>query len=291
MKKLTSYLATAIVGLAAFAAQTSSAQPSGISITNLVDDATNRLWDLSLLTNELRNLNFSIDRVNHGNTNTVSISYAEDLTQSGQGKLTGSGTNDVTVDDGGASVSFAGKYTASGSVTSAKGVAHLTFMSRVSGLVTLPGDSKQRNVAASASYVVKFDPINDTVTGRQVYHASASGDGSISQSSSLQDGLTVSALGSEIGDGTWTLQLGFADATANKLSGNASVTLNSGQVYPFTFTGTYNPKTQQSKINLKGTDAGKGSMLQVTLQGTDIIKITGRVSGQTVNIKASAGPS
>jgi hypothetical protein len=39
------------------------------------------------------------------------------------------------------------------------------------------------------------------------------------------------------------------------------------------------------QVRFKGTGTGPGSVLQVTLQGPDIIEITGQVSGQSVNVK------
>ena len=79
------------------------------------------------------------------------------------------------------------------------------------------------------------------------------------------------------------LQFGVIDG--KKSSGTATVTLSTGRVYPFSFTGTFTPRTEQWKLNLKGVNAGKGSNLQVIAQGSDITKIVGRVSGQSVNIK------
>jgi hypothetical protein len=106
--------------------------------------------------------------------------------------------------------------------------------------------------------------------------------GSISESSPLSDNLPT-----DIGDGSWGLVLTFTNApAATKLGGNASVTLQTGQVYPFTFTGLYAPHTGQSQLNLKGLDAGLGSMLQVSVNTNNAItRITGLISGQTVSIK------
>lgn len=264
----------------------SVAPPSNISITNLVTGSSNVLWDASLLTNRLQHLDLNLPT---GNSSSVEISWAGSFTQNGRGKLAGSGTNtEVTVilsDSGDSNTNtFTGKYISSGSVTSAKGVAHLTFSSRVSGKLLFPGESRASSVTASGVYTAKVDANNNTVTGHSSEHAAASGQGSTSKSKAF-DPMTLSDLMPELGNGTWTLQIDFGTAVGNKLTGNASVTLNSGQQYPFSFTGVYNPRNGQSKLNLKGLEAGKGSSLQVTLDGTDITKVVGQVSGQSVNIK------
>lgn len=266
-----------VITLAAVAVQTSSAQPSGISLTNHILYATNVLWDVSLIT-KLQQVALDF------NSGKVQVMYADTFTQNGGGKLLGSGTN-VTVtliSDGITPTTFPGKYTTSGSVTSSKGVLHLTFTTRVSGKAMV--ESALRNLSASINGTVVYDRVNNTLAGRTTAHASASGLGAVSKAGTI-DNSDLADLTSELGDGTWTLQITFGTANVNKLSGTASVTLNSGQVYPFSFTGTYNPKTQESKLNLKGIDAGKGSLLQVTLDGTDLTRITGRVSGQSVSIK------
>ena len=46
---------------------------------------------------------------------------------------------------------------------------------------------------------------------------------------------------------------------------------------------TYVASTGQSKLSLKGVDAGLGSVLTVTLHNSEIATIKGKVSGQTVS--------
>lgn len=302
MKTLKSFLTlTSLVGFAALAVQSSSGQvavgigpvgpppssvapPSNISISTNIIGSSNVLWDVTLLTNQLRNLRLNLPT--QGGS-TVDISWEAPFTQNGRGKLAGSGTNatvSVVTDNGSSSNVFTGKYTSSGSITSAKGVAHVTFNARVSGSMLFDGDTKPRAVTAGGVYTAKLDANNDVVSGHYTEHATAAGRGSASKSKTL-DAETVSALMAELGDGTWTLDIEFGTADGNKLTGSASVTLSSGQVYPFNLSGVYNPKTGQSKLNLKGYNAAAGSSLQVTLAGTSLSKATGQVSGQSVNIK------
>ncbi len=287
MKTTKVILTSAIIaGSAALTAFSGFAQPSSLSITNLIVGSTNALWDLSQLTNELQTIEMDIHNLSHGGSDEVSLRYAAPYMQNGRGKLAGAGATTVSLavsDHQGGQTNapdFVGTYTSKGSISSAKGIARLAFSSRVIGTATLEG--AERAVAAAATYTVKLDANTGQVSGRSVERASARGLGSISESRALSDPLPE-----DLGDGTWALVLNFNAATnANKLTGTASVTLQTGQEYPFTFTGNYAPRTGQSKLNLKGTDAGLGCILQVTLNTNNAFtRIVGRVSGQTVNLK------
>jgi hypothetical protein len=232
MKSTKPILTAIIAGAVAIAAQAGFAQPSG-SITNVFTGPTNVLWDFSTVTNPLQNVNIKIHKVSNGQTNTqVEIQYAAPITQDGRGKLSGAGTNEVTLtteDDQGnpTNTTFAGKYISKGSVNGTKGVAHLAFTTSVKGNADLKGAT--RRVAASANYNVKFDAVKDVVTGRVAQHASASGLGAVSETRSFSDTLSSNTnLTSQLGDGSWTLVLNFnaATNTTSHLSGSASVALN-----------------------------------------------------------------
>ena len=262
-----------------------SAPPTG-SITNLIVGSSNVLWDFSLLTNELQNLDWAIQKVSKGQTNAVEVLFNAPFTQDGRGKLEGQGSNRVELiqDQSGSQTNiFAGDFTVRGSVASSRGVARLTFSSRVSGTTTLAGDLKERRVSAAVTETIKFDVNQNLVSGRLTRVESAAGKGSLSESLAISPGPILPELGNELGNGTWTLSLDFGVAKGNQLSGSATVVLNSGKVYPFSFTGTFTPHTGESRLNLKGVDAGLGCILQVTLQGSQITKIVGQVSGQSVN--------
>ncbi|SPE50493.1 exported hypothetical protein [Verrucomicrobia bacterium] len=274
-----------IVSLAALAAQISSAQPAG-SITNQITGSTNVLWDFSQLTGELQTITLNVVKVSRGQTNGTEVSFTDSFTQDGRGKLAGSGITlvtlipDVTQPE---TNTFDAKYVTRGSVTSSKGVARLTFSVTLSGR-TVVGNSKhpaaERSFTAKANYALKFDAKAGQVSGRVVESAAATGLGSITETKPITD-----TLPSDLGDGTWTLVLNFAEAVGDKLSGIGTVTLETGQTYPFAFTGTYTSNTGESKLNLKGTGAGLGSMLKVTLHGSQLTGIMGQVAGQTVDVK------
>jgi hypothetical protein len=273
--------------LSALAAQNSFAQPSNLSVTNIVlpSSLTNLVFDFTTLTNPLQAVDIEIHKVSDGQTNLeLEVTYSAPSSQDGRGKITGTGTTTAEIDpqDSGP-VDFDGPYTSKGSVTGSKGVTHLTFSTKVSGTASLEG--KDRSVSASMSLSAKFDSVNDVLSYTQVSHASASGLGSLSESRKRSMPLSSSDVPEELGDGGWTLVLNLGAANGNKLSGTASVTLDSGAVYNYNFTGTFSPHTQVSKLNLKGVDSAKGSTLQVVLDGSNAVtRITGRVAGQTVKL-------
>jgi len=175
-----------------------------------------------------------------------------------------------------------------GSITSSKGVAHVVFSVKVSGHTAIEhkGVSAVRAVTATANYTIKLDANAGQVTGRVSEKASAAGAGSISDTRQFADSIPA-----DLGNGSWTLVLNFDAANGSKLTGKATVTLQTGAVYPFSFTGTFAPHTQLSKLSLKGLDAGKGSALQVTFKNNAITKIAGRVAGQSVNYIPAAVPA
>jgi hypothetical protein len=224
----------------------------------------------------------------------VELLFADPFTQDGKGKLSGGPASPpVTLITDGATQTFTGTYTTKGSITSAKGVARLTFNVKVTGTATLSGNNKPaepRAVRASATYTVKFDAVTDQISGRSVESAAAAGVGSISQSKSIPGSGGTSTIPDDLGDGSWTLVLTFTPAAGNsasgKLNGSATVSLATGQVYPFILTGTFTSHTGVSKLSLKGNGAGLGSSLQVTLNNDNVITgIVGKVSGQSVSYK------
>ena len=279
MKRATILTAIAILGLAAATVQTSSAQAPTGSLTNLISGSTNVLWDFSLI-DPLQHIDWNIEQASHGGgSNEVEIIFDDPYTADAKGKLSGAGTTSVAIITQQDDTTNNMTYQTKGSVSGTKGVGHLTFSAKIAGQATL--QQKLRNVSAAGTYTVMFNANSNTVTGRQSRHASASGLGSISDQKAISG-----TIPSSLGDGSWTLVLTFTPGSnTNKLSGDATVTLNTGLSYPYTFTGTFTPHTGQSKLNLKGHDAGLGSTVQVTLQGSDIIRIVGRVAGQTVNLK------
>src|SRR5204862_5952142 len=125
----------------------------------------------------------------------------------------------------------------------------------ISGSALLSGAT--RTVSASEKVNLLIDPVSkQIISGTFASKASASGLGSAS------DGGPVSPepLPDELGDGTWTLSLNLEPNESNKYQGTnstATVTLMTGQVYPFSVVGAYKSTTGLTKLVLKGIDAAK----------------------------------
>jgi hypothetical protein len=169
-----------------------------------------------------------------------------------------------------------------GSASGANRIFRFTFTAKATGEAMLEG--QLRKVTASRTFTITLSAITQVYFGRLSQTASAAGLGTLSDNLMINP---ASLFQLDLGDGSWTLVLNFdAPGTIpNKLTGNATVTLATGLSFPYAFTGTYTPRTGQSKLNLKGHDAGLGSTLQVTLQGSDVTRMVGRVSGQAINVK------
>jgi hypothetical protein len=302
MKRKAILTALAIIGLAALAFQTSSAQAPTGSITNVINDSTNILWDFSLLSG-LQQINMDIVTGSHGKTNDVQVSFADPFIQDAKGKFVGAGTNPVTimrlqvittntmVNNTNIMVSTTNildhttndmAVLTKGSASGADRIDRFTFTAKATGEAMLQG--QLRKVSASKTFTIGLSAITHVLFGRASQTVSAAGLGSVSDHFVIGP-LPLFEFG--LGDGSWTLVLNFAapGTDPNKLTGDATVTLGTGLSFPYSFTGAYAPHTGQSKLNLKGHDAGLGSTIQVTLQATNVIRIVGRVSGQTIHVK------
>jgi outer membrane protein assembly factor BamB len=251
-----------------------------------VTGSVNALWDFSRLTNELQNLELDIEKNTFGVTNFIHAVFAAPFMQDGTGHLSGTGRNSVVLTSNGTdpqTAAFGATYVSKGVVSSSKGVALLEFSVVVLGRTLLGNDRQpvaQRIVILEADYNARFDATRKQMSGRVSESISATGLGPSRQSRTFADPLPA-----DLGDGAWTLALQFGAVTGNSSSGVATVTLSTGQVYPLTFSGAFTPATGLWSLNLTGVEAGKGSILQVTVHGNDITRIAGRVSGQSVNVE------
>jgi hypothetical protein len=90
----------------------------------------------------------------------------------------------------------------------------------------------------------------------------------------------------EATDGSWTLDLNIVP-TGNKLSGTGSIHFANGKSFAFELVGSYSPRSQKSKVLLKGTGASKGASLVLSLVGpqTGVERMSGRVGGQSVRLQ------
>jgi hypothetical protein len=260
------------VSLATFATPNASAQAPTGTISIVVGSSTNALYDATLAPLQMIDLDIS-----QSGAGDLLITYDDPYTQDGKGKLAGAGTTQVTVtNEPDLALSFQGTYQTKGTIKGNNGVTTLRFSSKATGTAFIEGVN--RKVNASAAYTITINSAAATVSGTGNAKASASGLGSASSTDSFQD-----VLPPEFGDGSWTLTLNFGEPNGTKLTGTATVALFTGQVYPFNFTGTFVAATGQTKLSLKGVDAGLGCTMTVTLHNSEITTIKGKVAGQVVS--------
>lgn len=283
MKLRNSFIvSTVILGLTTLGVCQGAAQALSGSIINTYG-APNPLWDLSKVS-DWQDANLKMENSN----SQVEIDFASPFAQDGKGRLAGAGSTTVQVkqqwnEDNGQvthyDVSFPGTYVVKGSITSSKGVARVTCAIKAMGRASLEPSDSERTVTATSSSTFVIDPGAGSMTGRYSDKASAQGKGSISDRGTFVDPIPAA-----LGNGSWTLVLNPVADAANKYTGTATITLNSGTIYPFSITGSYTPNTGASKLTLTGTDAALGSKLQLKLDGAVIKFISGKVSGQAIKI-------
>jgi len=260
------------IGLSAFAALNASAQAPTGTISIVVSDSNNALYDATLAPLQIIDLD-----IPEGNSSDLHITYDDPYTQDGKGKLSGAGATQVAVtNDSDIALSFAGTYQTKGTIKGNNGLTTVRLSSKASGTVFI--ENANRKLNASAKYTVNINSAAGTISGTLKQKAAASGLGSTGSTETFQESIPP-----ELGDGSWMLEINFGEPDGTKLAGTATVTLATGQVYPFIIKGKYVSNTGQSKLQLKGFDAGAGSKLTVTLQGNSFATIKGKVSGQIVS--------
>lgn len=265
-----------VLGLAFLPRLCVAAIPAG-ALQIEVTDPTNHIWDASSI-DELQHLDFGVE------SESIDISYAAPFTQTGAGKLVGEGLTDLEI----AAPIFVGTindaaYKVSGTVTSSKGVARVTFTGMAKGPALIEG--KARVLAGTLAVKVTIDSILESSSGVYLSTGSASGYGSAKEAGSL-DFSWLDVIGS-MGDGSWSLEMALTNDGVKKIGGTARVTLSSGATLDFTVKGAYKSKTDTSVLVLSAADAsGKGSALKVSLTGSTITAIQGKVTGQVIKWKS-----
>lgn len=245
-----------------------------------VDDPTNAVWNIENVGD--LNEGFSIELEDEWSWVTVTIPIS--LRQSGAGKLTGSGQSNLRLRVEGdmyEDVSFPAAYKANGTITSSRGTTKLKLAVSATGQATFQGAVRRLSFSQNGTYTINNSAL--TVSGNTKTKATASGLGGLSSG----EAWGPEPLGTEMGNGRWTLELLEVATTGKQVTGSARVVLQFGDEYPFSIKGSYNAKSGQSKLLLMGTDAAKGANLTVTIgpAGT-ITAIKGKLLGGAINYVA-----
>ncbi len=171
------------------------------------------------------------------------ISFAAPFTQTGAGKLIGTIPRWMWIRRY-LSGQYQTPYGASGSVTSSKGVARLTFTGTARGLAEIEG--KTRVLTGKLAVKVAIDSSLETATGVYTSSGAASGYGSIKEVGTLD--FTWTDVVNSMGNGTWSLEMQLTNDGVKKIGGTARVTLSSGAQFDFTVKGAYKSKTDTSVL-------------------------------------------
>jgi hypothetical protein len=169
-------------------------------------------------------------------------------------------------------------YKANGSITSVGGVARLKFSSTAKGLA--PVNGKTRLLAGTFSASATVDSVLQIAFGSYTSTGTASGYGSVRETGPLQ--ITWNDVIASMGNGDWTLEMVVTNDAVKKIGGTAIVTLSSGAEFGFVIKGSYKSTTDTSLLILIADAESKGSSLKITLTGSTITSIQGKVSGQAV---------
>ena len=86
-------------------------------------------------------------------------------------------------------------------------------------------------------------------------------------------------------NGDWTLDTDIGSA-GTKLTGTGTITLSNGRELGYQITGSYNSKSQSSKLKLVGEGDAVGTSLSLTTQGAgmDLTALKAKVLGQTLTL-------
>jgi len=236
------------------------------------------VWDLSGIPGLTTDYSLEID----SDDASVELYFPRDIQHAGSGKISGSGVRTVRMqlfDEGGLTdIEFPGTYKTTGVVTSSRGVCKVTMATTVTGSAVLDGLNRRLSATENLSATVNNGSL--TVSGKTKTKASASGLGSISSTDSWVDQPM-----DDVVDGSWTLRLLNLVTTRNKVTGTAEVTLHTSAVHQYSVKGTYNAKTQISRLVVTGLGSAKGGNLTVTI-GPDnrVTAVKGRIFGQAVDV-------
>lgn len=196
------------------------------------------------------------------------------VVQDAKGKASGSGSTMIQMVQGNTVLEQSrGTYTVKGKVKSANGVTAADVAVKVTGEDVIFNGFRKFNIT------IRYKMVVDSQAGRLIGmskgKASAAGVGAAPIDDAAFHPLPAGM------DGSWTLTMNIQD-DGKKLGGTANARLSNGLDVPLGLKGKYSAKTDQSKIQLFGEDAFKGTKFKILLQGGSAIIVdwNAKVLGQ-----------
>jgi hypothetical protein len=148
-------------------------------------------------------------------------------------------------------------------------------------------DDAEVTLHTTATENLELDLINQELSGTGHARATVSSPGHGSHSESLPPFEIHTALPTEM-TGAWNLTLNVS-TNRTKYSGDAAITLSNGKSFPLLATGTYSPKTDVSRLLLRGTGTNNAISFSLTAASTNgqvvIQKLNGHALGQILRLQ------
>jgi hypothetical protein len=211
-------------------------------------------------------------------TNGIVDHVIVDLTAAANGSVTGERQDDITevtdegTDTANVNGTISGKISGKGGAPSGK----LKEAGTVTGV--FEGHDYTGTAKGSSTVTLEVSSITNVVTVGSL-KISPKGGKSVTFTGDDSSPVTNGA------NGNWTLDTDVI-ATVDKLSGTATLTLDSGRAFNYEITGTYSASSGASKLKLVGGTNAIGSSISLTTTGTnmDLTALKGKVLGQTPTI-------
>jgi len=210
------------------------------------------------------------------------------ITEDPSGNFTGGGTFDY--DDGSGNV-LDGNINVSGTVKGSATNPHVSMVMLISGTGTVvvdqDGDTDDVNFTASTKLGFGMDSANAqlVVTSGSVSVRETDLTTGKKRSGSVPLGKGAAMALPVDSTGDWNLALNLTP-NGTKYTGTATVGTSTGGTAEFTATGTYQSKTDTSKITLKGTGGSVSLVISTSGSVVNIQRVKGKLFGQSLNFKA-----
>jgi hypothetical protein len=213
-------------------------------------------------------------------TNVDGIDEQITLNLSPKGRLTGSFT--AHYDDGTVVLDLNGSL--AGSLSSTPPRYQMVF----AGHGPLSGTAYGRPIRGTHTFRARLeaDPITGVATGRETVTVCLVGYGCRTES----EDLSFNVIEPANSEGDWSLVLNIS-TKRNTISGTAQAMLANGRTAEFRVLGTYAPRSQTTRLTLRGTGAANGVLINLTADSAmQLRSVRGKLFGQPLDKTLDANP-